>query len=61
MIYVGIDVAKDKHDCHIFDSDGVVHHDYFSFENSKQGFEKFLVLITELAKKQRDKLKIGLF
>jgi len=60
MIYVGIDVAKDKHDCHIFDSDGVVHHDHFSFPNSKDGFEWFLSLITELAKKQRDKLKIGL-
>jgi len=60
MIYVGIDVAKDKHDCHIFDSDGVVHHDNFSFPNSKDGFDRFLALITELAKKQRDKLKIGL-
>jgi len=60
MIYVGIDVAKDKHDCHIFDSDGVVHHDNFSFPNSKDGFEWFLTLITELAKKQRDKLRIGL-
>ena len=24
MIYVGIDVAKDKHDCFIMDSDGTV-------------------------------------
>ena len=24
MIYVGIDVSKDKHDCYIVNSDGVV-------------------------------------
>ena len=60
MIYVGIDIAKDKHDCHVFDSDGVVHYDNFSFPNSKDGFEKFLALVTDLAKKQRDKLKVGL-
>ena len=60
MIYVGIDVAKDKHDCHIFDSDGIVHHDHFSFPNSRDGFEKFLTLVSELAKQQGDKLKLGL-
>lgn len=60
MIYVGIDVAKDKHDCHIFDSDGVVWHDNLSFPNSRAGFDEFLLLVTALAKKQSDKLKIGL-
>ena len=60
MIYVGIDVAKDKHNCHIFDSDGVVLCDNLSFPNSKVGFEKFLVLITEFAQKSGDTLRIGL-
>lgn len=60
MIYVGIDVAKDKHDCHIFDSNGAVLCDFFSFPNSKEGFEEFLSLATRLAKNKPDKLKFGL-
>ena len=34
MIYVGIDVSKDKHDCYIVNSDGVVLADVFSVENN---------------------------
>jgi transposase len=60
MIYVGIDIAKDKHDCYVFDSDGVVLCDNFSFENSKDGFSKFLALVSGFAKKANDKLKVGL-
>jgi transposase len=60
MIYVGIDVAKDKHDCHIFNSDGVILCDNFSFPNSFDGFQNFLALISDFAEKSRDILKIGL-
>jgi len=56
MIYIGIDVAKDKHDCHIFDSDGVIHHDSFVFDNSRAGFNKLL----EIIKSFDDKTKVGL-
>ena len=42
MIYVGIDVAKDKHDCLIVDSDGVILFPAFTFPNNKQGFGEFL-------------------
>jgi len=38
MLFVGIDVAKNKHDCCILDSDGVVHFDNFQILNSAQGF-----------------------
>lgn len=31
MIYVGIDVAKNKHDCFINDSDGIVPFKPFTF------------------------------
>ena len=34
MIYVGIDVAKDKHDCLITDSDGVVLFEPFTIPNN---------------------------
>ncbi len=42
MVYVGIDVAKDKHDCFAVDSNGVVVCDNFSFANSNDGFNDFL-------------------
>ena len=45
MIYVGIDVAKDKHDCFICNGDGEVLANVFTIENSKSGFEHLLSII----------------
>lgn len=45
MIYVGIDVAKDKHDCFICNGDGEVLANVFTIENSKSGFEHLLKVI----------------
>ena len=42
MIFVGIDVAKDKHDCFIINSEGEVLADVFTVANSKKGFEALL-------------------
>ena len=39
MIYVGIDVSKDKHDCYIVNSDGEIVRDVFTFANNTEGFE----------------------
>ena len=38
MILVGIDVAKDKHDCYISNSDGEVLFDSFTIPNNMDGF-----------------------
>lgn len=38
MIYVGIDVAKDKHDCLISNSEGVILFPSFTIPNSLDGF-----------------------
>jgi len=60
MIYVGIDVAKNKHDCCILDSEGKVV-STFTFENSKSGFEKLISSITRFSKsKNYVDVKIGL-
>ena len=40
MIYVGIDVAKDKHDCLITNCDGIVLFDSFTISNSRIGFNE---------------------
>ena len=40
MIYVGIDVAKDKHDCFITKSDGEVLFKAFTITNNLDGFNE---------------------
>ena len=39
MICVGIDVAKDKHDCFIRSSEGEVLADVFTIANNAEGFD----------------------
>jgi len=45
MIYVGIDVAKDKHDCFILSSDGQFLADVFTIPNNAEGFATLLQTI----------------
>lgn len=59
MVYVGIDVAKDKHDCFIANSDGEVLYDVFTIQNNMDGFEDLLFKI-KTAEKNPDKVKVGL-
>jgi transposase len=40
MLYVGIDVAKRKHDCFITNEDGEMPRDAFTIQNSKEGFDE---------------------
>ena len=39
MIYIGIDVAKDKHDCFITNSDGEIPFPAFTIRNNQEGFD----------------------
>ena len=59
MIYAGIDVAKDKHDCLITDSDGLVLFEPFTIPNNQCGFE---TLFTSLKSCSQDfsNIKVGL-
>ncbi len=59
MIYVGIDVAKDKHDCIILNSNGKVVFDVFTIQNNIDGFEDLLFKI-KTTEKCPDKVKVGL-
>lgn len=59
MIYAGIDIAKDKHDCFIVNSDGEVLFDVFTIPNSMDGFEDLLFKI-KTCEKNLDKVKVGL-
>ena len=59
MIYVGIDVAKNKHDCFIISSEGEVLADVFTIQNTVEGFDCLLQKIHSNATAQ-DKIKVGL-
>jgi transposase len=59
MISVGIDVAKDKHDCFIINSEGEVLADVFTIPNNMDGFNSLLQRIRECSAPQ-DKIKVGL-
>lgn len=60
MIFVGIDVAKDKHDCFIISSEGEVLADVFTVTNSKAGFEALLHTINTYIGIGDGKIKVGL-
>lgn len=59
MISVGIDVAKDKHDCFIISSEGEVLADVFTIANSMEGFHLLLEKIQGCSS-PGDKIKVGL-
>ena len=59
MIYVGIDVAKDKHDCFICNSEGEVLFDVFTIQNSMDGFEDLMFKIRSVDKSLKN-TKAGL-
>lgn len=59
MIYVGIDVAKDKHDCFITNSDGEVLFKAFSIPNNRDGFNDFFQKIVSVTH-DLTKVKVGL-
>ena len=59
MVCVGIDVAKDKHDCFILSSEGVVLADVFTISNNRDGFELLLQRI-HACTRPTDNIKVGL-
>lgn len=61
MIFVGIDVSKDKHDCCIMNSEGVVLKDALSISNNKAGFETlYSTILSFLQSENLENVKIGL-
>lgn len=57
-ILVGIDVAKDKHDCFIMNSEGEVLAKPFTILNNKEGFDFLYEKIQSVS--SSDKIKVGL-
>lgn len=59
MIYVGIDVAKDKHDCFITNSDGEVLFNALTISNNQEGFNDLFQKIRSVCP-DMSKIKVGL-
>ena len=59
MIYVGIDVAKDKHDCFIINFDGEVLFKAFTIANNLDGFNDLYQKIVSVTE-DITKVKVGL-
>lgn len=59
MIYIGIDVAKDKHDCFITNSEGEVLFNAFTIQNNADGFNDLYQKISSLTN-DFSNVKVGL-
>ena len=59
MIIVAVDVAKDKHDCFITNTDGEVLFDSFVIRNDQNGFENLFEKIRSVTDSLRN-VKVGL-
>ncbi len=59
MIYIGIDVAKDKHDCFITNSEGEVLFNAFTIPNNADGFNDLFQKISSLTN-DFSNVKVGL-
>lgn len=59
MIYVGINLAKDKHDCFITNSDGEVLYKSFTISDNRNGFDTLFQRI-ESVSDDLSKVKVGL-
>ena len=59
MIYVGIDVAKNKHDCFITNSDGEVLFPAFTIQNNRNGFDDLFSKVQSISSDVSN-IKVGL-
>ena len=59
MIYVGIDIAKDKHDCFITNSDGEALFNVFTIPNNREGYDDLYQKISSLTS-DFSEIKVGL-
>ena len=59
MTFVGIDVAKDKHDCYIANSNGEILADVFTIPNDQIGFNLLFQTLQSVAP-DLSKVKVGL-
>lgn len=60
MLYVGIDVAKSKHDISVIDSTGKIFVKHLQITNNREGFTKLQSTLTNLQKTTGEEVQIAL-
>ncbi|MEB5968980.1 IS110 family RNA-guided transposase [Enterococcus gallinarum] len=60
MLYVGIDVAKHKHDLAVIDTEGTIFVRHLQIENNREGFTKLQKTLANLQKTTGEKIQIAL-
>lgn len=60
MLYVGVDIAKYKHDIAIIDSEGIVHVRHLKIENSREGFAKLHMTLCNLKKVTEQEIQVAM-
>lgn len=59
MIYVGVDVSKNKHDCYVMNDEGKTIYSAFTIQNTMDGFEELMNRIRTIESDLKQ-VKIGL-
>ena len=54
--FIGIDIAKFKHDCFIMDHNGEVIRNSFTFKNDAIGFNELLSVLNQLQPEQEKRI-----
>ena len=60
MLYVGIDVAKHKHDLSVIDKEGTIFVNHLQIENNREGFTKLQMTLDNLQKTTGEDIQIAL-
>ena len=59
MLYVGIDVAKHKHDLAVIDTEGTIFVRHLQIENNREGFTKLQMTLANLQKTTGEDIQIA--
>lgn len=60
MLYVGIDIAKHKHDLAVIDTEGTIFIRHLQIENNREGFTKLQMTLANLQKSTGEDIQIAL-
>jgi transposase len=60
MLYVGIDIAKNKHDVAIIDSEGTIFVRHLEITNNSEGFQHLKQTLDNLVQVTGDTVQVGL-
>ncbi|WP_317913480.1 IS110 family transposase [Carnobacterium maltaromaticum] len=60
MLFVGIDVAKHKHDLAVLNSEGDIHLKHLQIQNNREGFTTLHTTLSQLSKDSNEDIRIAM-